>query len=203
MVILLPFLLTLAAGVLAVVYMCWQGVKVQQAANLAARIQGQERVAGGVSYSTIQQDNGVNQGGDVDPTLGKPMDTARYQALILGGQKGKPAAGSVYGKIKQLVRAQFSQAEQAGLFVPFPSYGLVGYSDQVKVVRIWQLPAIFGLNVAPVSLQATAYGGEDSHMYGLVRWGHTNANGSGNLFWAEKDPSHPGKTANLPNPNND
>src|ERR1051326_2875203 len=40
MVIVIPLLIMLLSGAMAWVYTCWQGVKVQQAANIAARIQG-------------------------------------------------------------------------------------------------------------------------------------------------------------------
>ena len=201
MVFIIPLLMMLAAGAVAVVYMCWQGVKVQAAANLAARVQGQERVAGGVNFSTIQHDNGVDLRGDVDPTLGStPLDANALQALE-GAQKPKPSPGTVYGKILKLVRDQFSGSELEGLFVPEPQYGLVGYSDQVKVVRVWQPPQFFGLNIPPITVQATAYGGEDSHMYGLVRWGHTTPGGAGTPFWAERGTN--GQYSNLPNPKND
>jgi len=199
MVFIVPLLMTLAAGAMAVVYMCWQGVKVQQVANLAARVQGQERVAGGVDFSTIQQDNGVNLRGDVDPTL-NPIDATGLLALKQS-QRTHPYPNTVYGKIQKLVRDQFYGHEQDGLFIPVPQYGLVGYSDQVKVVRVWQPPQIFGFTIDPITVQATAYGGEDSHMYGLVRWGHTTPGGGGAPFWAEQGPN--GKHNNLPNPKND
>jgi hypothetical protein len=200
MVFLIPLLMTLAAGTLAVVYMSWQGVKVQQVANLAARIQGQERVAGGIDFSTIQHDNGVDLPGDVDPTLNSAaLDAANLQTLEQT-PKAHPSPNTVYGKIEKLIRDQFYGNEQAGLFIPPPQYGLVGYSDQVKVVRIWQPPQFFGFNVPPITVEATAYGGEDAHMYGLVRWGHTNQGGGGAPFWAEHSN---GQYTNLPNPNND
>src|SRR5262245_41063657 len=63
-VIMMPLFVILACGVLSIGYMCWQGLKVQEAANLAARIQGQERVSGGASTDTILQDNGLDAAGD-------------------------------------------------------------------------------------------------------------------------------------------
>jgi hypothetical protein len=202
MVFVIPVLLTLAGAAVTVVYMCWQGIKVQEVANLAARVQGQERVAGGVDLSTIQQDNGTNLRGDIDPTLAsQPMDSAGLAALQ-GRQLPTPLPTTVYGKILKLVRDQFNTSELSGLFVPEPQYGLVGYSDQVKVVRIWQPPSYFGFNVPPITVQATAYGGEDPHAYGLVRWGHTSPDGGGAPFWAEKNGSND-QYNNLPNPNHD
>ena len=201
MVFIIPILMMLAVGAMAVVYMSWQGVKVQQVANLAARVQGQERVAGGINFSTIQHDNGVDLTSDADPTLNTaPLDAAALKALEQQ-MKAHPSANTVYGKILKLVRDQFYGNEQSGLFVPAPTYGTVGYSDRVKVVRIWQPPSIFGFTLDPITVQATAYGGEDPHMYGLVRWGHTTSGGGGALFWAE--PGTHGKLDNLPNPKND
>jgi len=197
MVVIIPLILMLAGGVSAVVYICWQGIRVQQSANFAARIQGQERVAGGVSLSTIQQDNGTASTlGDADPTQDpKAIDSKRYQALSKSSKQLAPA-DSVYGRVQRAVRSFFGTSEQQGLFIPLPKYGVVGYSDQVKVVRLWQPPSFFGLNLNPIELWSTAYGGEDTHMYGLIRWGSTSQNGSnGGKFWT--DPN------NLPNPNND
>ena len=203
MMFILPLLLMLAVGVLGVVFMCWQGIKVQQAANIAARIQGQERVAGGPSTAMIQQDNGVALGGDSDPTsASKPLDAGQLAALRQS-RKVRPGSSTVYGKIQKVVRGMFNPGDQQDLFVPMPKYGLVGYSDQVKVVRLWQLPQIFGFAPDPVTLQATAYGGEDTHMYGLVRWGHASASnlGSQSQFWSQKDAK--GNRENLPNPQHD
>jgi hypothetical protein len=204
MVFVIPILLTLAAAAMAVVYMCWQGVKVQEVANLAARIQGQERVAGGVDFATIQQDNGVNLGGDIDPTKsGQPLDSAGYQALQQR-QSPHPPPNTVYGKILKLVKDQFGPGEPGILSVPPPKYGLVGYSDQVKVVRVWQPPKFFWFDVPLITVQATAYGGEDPHAYGLVRWGHTTSGGGGSPFWAEQGSGPNGQQYNtLPNPNHD
>ena len=174
MVIILPLFLMVTCGVMAVVYACWQGVKVQQAANLAARIQGQERVAGGYNVSVIQEDNGVQAGGDLDPTRRTIALDAAGAQVIEQSNKHRPSTHTVYGKIVQEVRAMFGAGDQDGLLIPLPSYGLVGYSDQVKVVRVWTPPQLFGLSLNPVQLVATAYGGEDSHMYSLPRWGSTS-----------------------------
>jgi len=202
MVFLIPLLMILAAGVIGVVYTCLQGIKVQQAANLVARIQGQERVAGGFSFQTIQQDNGVaSNSGDADPTNLK-LDSQSQNWRTL--QKPTPPSGTVYAKIKDAVHNMFDPSDAPDLFVPEPKYGLVGYSDQVKVVRIWQPPSVFGWQLPPVTLDATAYGGEDSHMYGLVRWGSTSYNTLGNnsQFWSQRD-GNSGARQNLQNPNND
>jgi len=201
MVFLIPLLFILGAGVLAVAYACLQGIKVQQAANLVARIQGQERVAGGFNLQTINQDNGVAaNSGDKDPTL-LTLDPTNQNWRTL--PKSQPSQGTVYAKIKKEVHDMFDASDAPDIFVPQPKYGLVGYSDQVKVVRIWQPPEIFGYQIPPIMLSATGYGGEDSHMYGLVRWGSTAYSSLGNngKFWSQRDSggSHP----NLQNPNHD
>jgi hypothetical protein len=191
LVLLLPLMLALAGGVCAVVYMCWQGIKVQQAANLAARIQGQERVAGGVDLPTIKANNGVRQGGgDEDPLLPTNPTLAQNQIDTWKQRTSlrMPPLNSVYGKIWNAVHKMFGQDEQNLLFVPAPTYGLVGYSDKVKVVRFWDPPSVFGLKLPIVTLEATAYGGEDPHMFGLVRWGSTS-NNVNQQFWSEPDPN--------------
>jgi len=195
MVFILPLFLMLAAGVCALVYMCWQGITVQQAANLAARIQGQERVAGGVSLSSIQQDNGVAAGGDTDPTT-----VGNLQSGQAGLSQHPAPTGTVYGKLQRAAKSMFGLSEQSSIYVPEPHYGTVGITDEVKVVRIWDPPKIFNMDLNPVMLVGKAYGGEDPHMYGLVRWGSTAYNGS-QKFWAQKGSN--GRPENLPNPNGD
>jgi len=56
-------------------------------------------------------------------------------------------------------------------------------SDKVQVIRLLQPPKIFDLQLPPVKLEASAYGGEDPHMYGLPRWGKVDKN---NPFFVEK-----------------
>ena len=177
--LMLPLFILLAGGAMAVAYICWQGIKVQQAANLAARIQGQERVSGAsasdasVGQHFIEQDNGVDGGGDTVP------DDASIQGLsnnpnALNGFHTKPTGG-VYGKLYQAVHDMFNPGEQKKLFVPLPIQGL--NTDSVEVVRVLNPPKIFDMQLKPVKLQARAYGGEDTHLYGLPRWGRDNANG--------------------------
>jgi hypothetical protein len=203
LVMLIPLLLMLAAGGMTILYVCWQGIKVQQAANLAARIQGQQRVAGGVSTNAIMTDNGTATGSDIDPTKDATGLDADRMAVLMNSRKVKPPTWSVYGQIVRAVRQFFNPGEQSTVFVPMPTYGAIGYSDQVKVVRVWQPPRIFGLKFRPIMLPATAYGGEDPHMYGLVRWGHTAAGGGSSSpeFWSQRDQN--GNLVNLPNPKND
>lgn len=174
--LLLPLFMLLAAGFLCVGYMCWQGIKVQQAANLAARIQGQERVAGGTSSGSIDNDNGINQGfGDK-----APMEPSKNQLVSLSGfGKNQPPTTSVYGRYYKEVQDMFNKGEQEKLYIPEPKTGI--NTDRVRVVRILQPPKIFGLQLDPIVFDATAYGGEDSRMYGLPRWGRT-ANGNGQFY---------------------
>ena len=188
MVFVIPLLVMLAAGVMSVVYMCWQGVKVQQAANLAARIQGQERVAGGVNQSAIAMDNGVPGSNFGDRDL-KKMSPGEQRAYEKARQGGAPIYSGVYGKIQKAVRTIFESGDQSGISIPTPKYGTVGYSDKVTVQRVIVPPSFFGLSVSPQVLEGTAYGGEDSHMYGLVRWGSTNPNSTAgnNKFWTQSN----------------
>ena len=190
MVFVIPLLLMLAAGVMSVIYICWQGIKVQQAANLGARIQGQEQVAGGASLQSIADDNGTSS------TTGDPDLTKLTPQQLIDFQKSKQSVhvvrSGVYGKIENAIQGLFGSTEREGLSVPLPTYGSVGFSDKVTVQRVISPPSILPMN--PIVVQGTAYGGEDPHMYGLVRWGSTNNNGAGK-FWA--DPT------NLPNPKQD
>jgi hypothetical protein len=185
--IILPLFVLLAGGLLSVGYICWQGLKVQEAANLAARIQGEERVGGGVSADSIQQDNGLDGSGDRVPDdsliggLSKNPDA-------LSGMKSKPTGG-VYGKIYKAVHQMFTKGEQEKLFVPPPIKQGIN-SDTVQVVRVLNPPKFLDFKLAPIRLEAEAYGGEDSHMYGLPRWGRT-ADSPGQFY-----------TTNIKNPDN-
>src|SRR5262249_44332746 len=62
MVFILPLLIMLAGGMLFVINAGWQDLKVQQAANLLARVEGQEKVMGGASVSAIANENGFGLG---------------------------------------------------------------------------------------------------------------------------------------------
>jgi len=187
LVIMLPLLVMLAFGALAITYMCWQGIKVQEAANLAARVQGQERVAGGTSANDINQVNGTGpgMGGDADPSAHiNPNDPTQIQTLrTLAPPMGGPSPSTVYGKYRQIVRDLFTTGEQEHLYVPPPVRGSI--TDQVKVVRLMQPPALFSWQMDPVMVTSTAYGGEDTNMYSLPRWGKTSSNGNNNLYWQQ------------------
>jgi len=207
MVFLIPLLLMLVTGALFVVYCCSQGIKVQQAANLAARIQGQEGVNGGLSLGSIQADNGVYNGADGQP-LGVPdlgqfsgaLSPAQLDLLRTQREQQEISATSVYGKIQAAVQQFFTSSERTNLWTLAPVTGNSGISYAVNVIRVIMPPNVFGLNLQPLTLGATAYGGEDPHEFGLPRWGSTDANGAGGQFWTQKDSQ--GNYVNLPKGNN-
>ncbi len=175
MVFILPLLATLVGAGMVVLYCCWQGIKTQQAANFAARIQGQERVMGSISKDEIENENGVGidvttSGGDPDPTdsSGGSNDHPAH---------GSPVPNSVYEHIRKNVFDMFGNSSN-NVYVPPPRIGQ--NVDKVTVVRIIQMPKI-PFTTSPgrtLKLKAEAYGGEDTLMYGLPRWGHTSNSGA-------------------------
>jgi len=205
MVFLIPLFVVLGAGAIFVSYMCWQGVKAQEAANVAARIAGQETVGGAQDYSTLLRDNGlvtsvgVNTAGDPDPSSCTQANSAQMQACLdnllkTNGGSGStvgnngtktPANGGsgVYWSYRKLVYALFSTGEQKNLFVPTPVTR--GGESEVTVARVMRPPKIFGWQPPIVSIEAKAYGGEDTYMYSLPRWGETSSNGAsgGVPYW--------------------
>lgn len=215
--IILPIFLGLAGVCVAVVYMCWQGIKVEQAAMFAARVQGQERVAGGKSGDDINDINingvagkaGPDTVPDIDNSVpvitsaGNTLDPQVQPAYrhvqpahskILYGQE-KDASLSVFQKIVAKTRALFGPEAQDHLYFPKISFGNV--VDEVRIVRIFEPPSIFGFRFKPIKTEAVAYGGEDCYQYSLPRWGHvgrgsgtnaTDPGASNNLddqFWKE------------------
>jgi hypothetical protein len=178
LILLIPLFVILTGGALCTGYMCWQGLKVQEAANLAARIQGQERVAGGPSVQAIQNDNGLNGFGDRVPDLATIKNSGSTPGPLPGHN---PPQSGVYAKFYKAVQSMFGPGEQQKLFVPQPI--VRDNSDEVDVVRVLQPPKFFGVNIPGMEFQARAYGGEDPHMYGLPRWGETGNGSSNNLFW--------------------
>lgn len=192
MVVILPLLLLLAGAMLFVAYGTWQGMKVQQAANLVARVQSQERLGGGTSVSAINDSNGFGGGQPADPD---PDTPASSDDSGLGGTSMRPlSAGaerrSLYGKVRGMVHDMFPQSSQEDLFVPAPKIGL--NVDKVKVVRVIKLPKIpffnWGDSQKSINLVGTAYGGEDPYMYGLPRWGQAGSgtslnSGNGDPEW--------------------
>ncbi len=169
LILLVPLFVFMAGGALSIGYMCWQGLKVQQAANLAARIQGQERVMGGTSQQSILHDNGLDGPKDQvpdDSVLQNPSNAP------INGMQGAPSSG-VYGKFYAAVRKMFGPGEQDKLFVP-PPVNAGFNTDTVQVVRVLKPPKILNYQLPSIKLEAFAYGGEDPHMYGLPRWGRVD-----------------------------
>ena len=176
MVFLIPLFAGIIGGGMFMVYSFWQGIKVQQGANLAARIQGQERVSGGLTKQGIEDTNGVGvdmsfSNGDSDPTQTTNPTPTKAAGL---------SANTVYGRYRKAVQEMFSDSSQ--VYVPPP---LIGQNiDKVKVVRVINVPKIpfFESKNASkqIKLEGTAWGGEDTYMYGLPRWGQTsNVNNTG------------------------
>ncbi len=203
LVIILPLFCVLAGGAISVVYMTWQGLKTQQAANLAARMQGQERVNGGVNRTQVDGVNGfgINQNGmqDIDPMqnnssgpiFARSNADRRQQSQnvqrLFESNRGRDRRGgsSVYAKYRTMVLNMFSPGEQEKVFIPAPKAGFV--TDEIRVVRIFDPPEFFGFKMSPVTVEAKAYGGEDPGMYGLPRWGsNANASGSNRRWWEDK-----------------
>jgi len=202
MVFLIPLFVILGVGAVSVSYMCWQGIKVQEAANVAARVAGQETVGGAKDFATMMQDNGlvtglgVNAAGDPDPsTECDQADAVSRQTCLTNLANGNGAGSSigtklagdgggvkgVYWDFRKLIYSLFTPGEQKRLYVPTPTTR--GGVSEVKVTRIMQAPKIFGWQAPPVSVSAKAYGGEDPYMYSLPRFGHTNS--GGDPFWQQ------------------
>jgi hypothetical protein len=166
-VLMVPFFAAVAAMVMFVTYTCWQGVKTQQAANLAARIAGQQAVGGAQNFGQIDTMNGVQAGvtNNNNPNPGPPTPTP---------------GGSVYSDYYTKVQRLMKISDSTKLRAFPPSIGL--QSVEVKVIRTISLPAIFFLGAQQISIgddrhmigslhYVSAYGGEDTYMYGLPRWG--------------------------------
>lgn len=174
MLFLAPFFVILIGGAISVVYLGWQNLKVQQAANVAARIQGQERVGGGKDFQSIMEVNGqLSSGDNVYANAGE------------GSNGDEPPGDSVYGHVYQMVKKKFySPSEEKSVFVPKPTIGQ--NVDEVQVYRFVKLPKIPFMNRnsdnQTVRLEGKAWGGEDTYMYGLPRWGKTG-NNNGGLEW--------------------
>lgn len=182
MLFILPLFVMLSAGTVFIVYMCWQGVKVQSAANLAARVEGQDRVAGGPSVPLIQAVNGLYQGlggtfGDQDPTTMVPALPGGLQSLSaalspqprISAQQHPPPGRTVYAKFYAYAHSLFGAGERQNLFVPAPVLGV--NTDMVKVVRVMTPPKVLTMTLPQVVVAGKAYGGEDPHMFALPRWG--------------------------------
>ena len=184
--VLMPLFVALIGGAIFLVYACWQGIRTQQAANLAARVQGQERVAGGTGLTEIANENGATA--SQNPAIGQNTKTSglyRFDPLSALGASPTPAVsgGGLAGKINKLVRALFPGTSESEAYLQPP---VIGQNvDTVYVTRVITMPRIPFLNdntTRPqVTIQGTAYGGEDTFMYGLPRWGKTAS--SNNPEW--------------------
>lgn len=180
--LILPVVIALGLAASGVAYVCWQGIKTQEAANAAARVQGQERVGGGRNLDEIQMQNRGFGASDFDPS--------KLASNAVGGASGSNSSiqpsmdgqdsASVYGRYRKMVRSQFSEKERPSVYVPPPVIG--GNTDQIKVVRVINLPTLFGHEFKPIIIESTAYGGEDPRTHALPRWGAATGNSS-EPFW--------------------
>lgn len=196
MIFLLPIFVILTAAAVFFAYIGWQGVKVQNAANLAARIAGQEYVGGAKDFATIMQDNGlvtslnVQAAGDGDPTecAAKPTGDEQRKCIdkLANGKPklaGGPTSGGLYWSYRRRVYEMFSAGEQDRLFVPTP----VSRNEtiEVKVIRTLVPPKIMNWQMPPLVLVGQAYGGEDTYVYGLPRFGTVSGGPGAKKFWEE------------------
>ena len=182
MTFILPLLIMLAGAMVFFVYAGWQDLKVQQAANLAARMEGQEKVSGGTGIEAINQANGFNnsEGNDVvnpdvnDKTVGVSPNTS------VSPLSGVP----LFDRMKTVVRGLFSPGERVQLAFPRTGQNV----DQINVYRTLNTPHIpffSGKDGMPskIVLKGTSYGGEDPFMYALPRWGKTSENNDNTPEW--------------------
>ena len=174
MAFLLPLMVMMIGAAMFILYVCWQGIRTQQAANLAARGQGQERVAGGTSLGGIDQDNG-NTASALNTDVGVGFAQWTPSARVNAAPTPAATGGGLSGKINDLVRALFPGTSSAQAYLQPP---VIGQNvDTVSVVRVVTMPRIPFMNdpgTRPqITIHATSYGGEDTFMYGLPRWGRT------------------------------
>ena len=155
--IVLPIFMALACGVVSIVYMSWQSLKTQQAANLAARIEGQGRIAGGADDTALNQGNGFHIKDGPHSAASDPNDL--HPAL----------QGGVFQEYYSAVSQMFNAGEQNNMEIKPPT-SIGSYTDEVTIVRHFHPRLLFGFQVPDVQVTAKAYGGEDSNMYGLPRW---------------------------------
>jgi len=177
---LLPLVIMLLGGMFFLVYAGWQDLKVQQAANLAARVEGQEKVNGGRTIYDINKENGFG------PGMGRVVvnpDVKDATMEISNDNSVGPLSGqSLYDRLRVMVKGLYAPGERSSVQIESP---LSGQSvDQVNVYRILKMPHIpfFKDKANPlpesIMLKGTAYGGEDPFMYALPRWGTTNEHGN-------------------------
>jgi hypothetical protein len=176
MVFVLPLLIMLAGGMLFMVYAGWQDLKLQQAANLLARVEGQEKVSGGTSDGAIDAQNGFSSGSgyqDVNTTVNNStFDTGNEQV-------GSGSSPVLFVRMLNLLKGLFPGG---GVSLAQPVTGI--NIDQVtitKVVPMFKIPFLSKGNAGlpkQIVLQGQAYGGEDPSMYALPRWGLASDSGN-------------------------
>jgi len=172
MVFVLPLLIMLAGGMLFVVYAGWQDLKLQQAANLVARVEGQEKVIGGVSDSEIDRENGFLSRSDqqfANPNIGKEDFGISEETQANSG-----GAFALFDRMKNLVAGFLGIKGRSNVTLLPPR--ISQNVDQITITKIlpmFKIPFMKGNAGLPdqIILQSTAYGGEDPHMYALPRWG--------------------------------
>jgi hypothetical protein len=177
MVFVLPLLIMLAGGMLFMVYAGWQDLKLQQAANLLARVEGQEKVGGGPNIGAINQENGFGPGSgyqDADATVGnKNFDTGNETV----NSGGSPV---LFTRMINLLKGLFPGG---GVSLAQPVSGQnVDQITVTKVMPMFKIPFLSKGNAGlpqQIVLQGQAYGGEDPYMYALPRWGTTSDPGNG------------------------
>lgn len=175
---LLPILIMLTGGMLFMVYAGWQDLKVQQAANLVARVEGQEKVSGGRSIDAINKENGFGPGVD---RIDANENVGRTNFEISNNtQASSGGAPKLFDRLKILVAGLFTASERNSVSVLTPRSGQ--NVDQVTVTRTFTMPKIpfmKGSFALPdqITLKGVAYGGEDPYMYALPRWGKTSDSG--------------------------
>jgi hypothetical protein len=168
--VVIPLLVLLATIIAGVLYVEWQGVKTQEAANLAARLEGQEHISGGKTPQQIALLNGNFEGLSREmPTLNNELDRMTDQEWnhISNSGGGNNGILNIQQKMLDMVR-KFIGRESA---VQTPVIGTA--TDSVTVDRAVGVPAALG--GGDIVIHSTAYSGaEDTYMYGLPRWGPTD-----------------------------
>ena len=179
MVFVLPLLIMLAGGMLFMVYAGWQDLKLQQAANLLARVEGQEKVSGGRSINDINQENGFGPGSGFQDGDAK-VDSHNFGT----GDEHVSSGGAPTLKLRMmnLLKGLFPSG---GVSLAQPRGGQnVDQITITKVVPMFKIPFLSKGNAGlpkEITLKGQAYGGEDPYMYALPRWGTTD--GTNNPEW--------------------
>lgn len=172
MVFVLPLLIMLAGGMLFMVYAGWQDLKLQQAANLLARVEGQEKVSGGTSIDAINTENGWIGSGSGFRDADAKIDDTNFGITGTGSVSSR-GAPTLFLRMINLLKGLFPGG---GVTLSQPRSGQ--NVDQITITRIiptFKIPFMKGNAGLPkqIVLQGQAYGGEDPYMYALPRWGAT------------------------------